>query len=153
MDVLLGFTGGRCLEESVTYQAIVEEGVAKGIAQGRLEGARRVLLVLGEQQIGTPADLQTRARIEEIDSLEVLEGLIDRLLSIRHWEQLLANVPAPVPRRRRRDRHGPPTLASRREWGFCRRHSQTRAWERGQSKNDLLSPALAKTLCKEPRTK
>ena len=92
------------MEESVTYQAIIEEGVAKGIAQGRLEGARRVLLLLGEQQIGTPADSRARATIEAIESLEVLEGLIERLVPIRRWEQLLADVPNPVPRRGRRKR-------------------------------------------------
>ncbi len=41
----------RGMKESVTYQAIVEEGVAKGreegVVKGRMEEARRILFRLG----------------------------------------------------------------------------------------------------------
>jgi hypothetical protein len=51
------------MKVSVTYQAIVEEGVIKG----RLEETRRMLLLVGEQQIGKPAG--ARASIEAIHRL------------------------------------------------------------------------------------
>ncbi len=61
VDVLMGLRydralieqllqGVRGMKESVTYQAIVEEGVAKG----ELRGARRILLLSGEEQFGVP---------------------------------------------------------------------------------------------------
>jgi hypothetical protein len=43
MRIGVVFSGGKCLEESVTYQAIVEKGVAKG----ELQGARRMLIQFG----------------------------------------------------------------------------------------------------------
>ena len=95
----------RGMKESVTYQAIVEEGVAKGreegVVKGRMEEARRILFRLGERRIGQAAGASVRSRIESIDSLEVLEGLTDRLLQVRSWEELLADVAAPEPRRGR----------------------------------------------------
>ena len=106
MDILLGLTGAQCLEESVTYQAIIEEGFAKGFAQsvakGRLVQARLTLFRQGEKLFSQPADASARSRIEAIDSLEVLEHLSDRILSVRSWEELLADLPTPEPRRGRR---------------------------------------------------
>ena len=75
VDVLMGLRydralieqllqGVRGMKESVTYQAIVEEGVAKGreeglvkgreegVAKGRLEEVRRILFRQGEQRFG-----------------------------------------------------------------------------------------------------
>ena len=92
------------MEESVTYQAIMEEGVVKGRLEGRLEEARHILFRLGEQRFGAPAGASVRSRIESINSLEVLEGLSDRMLQVRNWEELLTDVPAPQPRRGRRKR-------------------------------------------------
>jgi hypothetical protein len=44
------------MKESVTYQAILEEGEARGEAKGRAEGeakeARKILLLLGRDQLG-----------------------------------------------------------------------------------------------------
>ena len=111
VDVLMGLRydrvmvgqllqGVRGMKESVTYQAIVEEGVVKG----RLEEARRILFRQGEQLFGQPADAPARSRVESINSLDVLEGLTDRLLRVRTWEELLAEVAAPQARRGRRKR-------------------------------------------------
>ena len=110
VDVLMGLryeralveqllSGVRDMEESVTYQAIVEKGVAKGRQEGRLEQARHSLLVLGEELFGTPAESRTRARIEAINSLEQLDQLTRRAAHVRSWEELLADAPAPEPRR------------------------------------------------------
>jgi predicted transposase YdaD len=109
VDVLMGLRydralveqllqGVRAMKESVTYQAIVEEGVVKG----RLEEARRILLLLGEEQFGTPPGARALASVEAINSLEQLEQLTRRALRVRSWEELLADVAAPEPRRGRR---------------------------------------------------
>src|SRR5947208_1676545 len=99
MQLLRGVRG---MKESVTYQAIVEEGVVKG----RLEGARRILLRLAEQQFGKPAGARARAQVESISSLEMLEELAGRLLRVGTWEELLAEVTTPAPRgSRKKKRH------------------------------------------------
>ncbi|MBY0524657.1 MAG: hypothetical protein K2R98_14735 [Gemmataceae bacterium] len=113
VDVLLGLRyeramidqllqGVRGMKESVTYQAIVEEGVAKGVIQGRLEEARRILLRLGEHLFSGPAPESTRAQLESITELELLEQLSDRVVRVSSWPELVANLPAPKPRRPRR---------------------------------------------------
>ena len=89
--------GVRRMKESVFYQDLVEEGAAKG----RLEEARRMLLRLGERHFGQPVSTSIRSRVEAISDLEVLEGLADRALRLRSWEELLADMPAPAPRRGR----------------------------------------------------
>ena len=101
MDVLLAFTGGQCLEESVTYQAIVEEGVVKGLVKGRLEGARHSLLLLGEELFKTPAGPHERATIEAISSPEQLDQLTRRAPRVQSWEELLVDVPSSEARRGR----------------------------------------------------
>ena len=109
VDVLLGLRydralieqllqGVRGMKESVTYQAIVEEGAVKG----RLEGVRHSLILLGEELFGTPPGPHARASIEAINSLEQLDQLTRRAPRVRSWEELLADAPAPEPRRGRR---------------------------------------------------
>ncbi|HEY8749106.1 MAG TPA: hypothetical protein VIM11_14075 [Tepidisphaeraceae bacterium] len=52
------------MKESVTYQAIIEEGEAKGIvkgmvkgnAEGRVEEARSLVLRLGNRRFGPPVE-------------------------------------------------------------------------------------------------
>jgi hypothetical protein len=98
-------SGVRGMEESVTYQAIVERGVAKGredgLAKGRLEGARRILFRQGEKRFREPANSSVRSRIESIGSLDALERLSDRLLEVGSWDELLAGLPAPTARQER----------------------------------------------------
>jgi hypothetical protein len=103
-----GFTdklleGVRAMEESVTYQAIVAKGRAKGIVEGRAEEARRLLLRLGRKRLGPPPPA-ARATIEAMDDLTRLEGLTDRLLDVATWDELLAG---PTPRRRNGTRKKP----------------------------------------------
>jgi hypothetical protein len=102
VDVLMGLRydrvlieqllrGVRGMKESVTYQAIVEEGVVKG----RLEEARRIVLLLGEHLYNQPASASGRAQVEAVNSVELLERLTERVHRVRSWEELLADVPAP----------------------------------------------------------
>ena len=74
------------MRDSSTYQAIVEEG----LAQGRAEGERRLLLLVGETRFGPPDDA-TRSRLEAITDADFLERLARRLMIVSSWSELLAD--------------------------------------------------------------
>ena len=73
------------MRDSSTYMAIVEEG----LAQGRAEGERRMLLLFGESRLGPPDDA-TRATLDAIADVDVLERLARRLMTVSSWTELLA---------------------------------------------------------------
>ncbi|NUQ65325.1 MAG: hypothetical protein HUU20_22895 [Pirellulales bacterium] len=77
--------GVRGMKDSVTYQAIVEEGVEKG----RLEEARTVLLDLGAERFGAPGE-EVEAAIARLDDLTHLRRLHRRLLHASSWRELLS---------------------------------------------------------------
>jgi hypothetical protein len=76
------------MKESVTYQAILEEGEAKGRSEGAVAEAKTFLLRLGQIRFGSP-DARVRSAVDAITDLERLEGLGERLLSVASWEELL----------------------------------------------------------------
>lgn len=80
------------MEESVTYQAIIEKGEAKG----RSEEAQRILLLLGTDAFGAP-DAATQAALAAITDRERLESLIQRVRQVNSWPELLGK---PRPQRR-----------------------------------------------------
>ena len=80
------------MKESVFYQMILEEGEARGVAKGEVNEARRVLLRQGCRRFG-PSEPDIVATIEAIGSIERLEGLLDRILDVSGWEELLADSP------------------------------------------------------------
>jgi predicted transposase YdaD len=84
------------MRESVTYQMILEEGEAKGKAEGALEEARKMLLMQGTCKFGAP-DQRTKGAVEKIADLARLEDLGVRLLDAAGWDDLLKK---PTPRRR-----------------------------------------------------
>lgn len=75
--------GVRSMKESVTYQAIIEEG--------RADEARRILLAQGTKLFGKPS-AKVRRTIGAISDSELLEGLATRLLDVESWSELLAEV-------------------------------------------------------------
>lgn len=77
--------GIRQMRDSATYQAILEDGRV----EGRAEGERRLLLLIGTSRLGLPTDA-IRARIEAIDDVNALEGFAARLLTVSSWDELLA---------------------------------------------------------------
>jgi predicted transposase YdaD len=77
--------GVRAMKESVTYQAIVDEGRA----EGRITEARAILLRQGQKRFGPPT-AEMRAALEAITSIERLELLAERLLDVESWQELLA---------------------------------------------------------------
>jgi predicted transposase YdaD len=77
------------MKESVTYQAIVEEGEAKGEARGKVQGECRLLLRLGTKKFGEPS-AAVRKAIEGITEIDQLEQLSDRLLEAATWDELMS---------------------------------------------------------------
>jgi hypothetical protein len=68
------------MEESVTYQAIIEKG--------ELKRAHKLLLLLGKDRFGAPS-AAVRKAVEAIDDLERLEQLTVRVLHVGSWQELL----------------------------------------------------------------
>jgi predicted transposase YdaD len=84
--------GVRAMEESVTYQAIIEEGLAKGLAQGKIEGVRETVLRLGTDRFGAP-NATTRAALDALQEFDQLTRLTGRLLHVSSWAELLDPTP------------------------------------------------------------
>jgi hypothetical protein len=80
------------MEQSTTYQGILR----RGREEGRIEEARRLVLLLGELKFGAPDDA-TRSVIEALDDVARLEELGVRLLNANSWPEVLAPQ---TPRRR-----------------------------------------------------
>jgi len=76
------------MEESVTYQEIVQKG--------RLSHAHQILIRLGEKRFGPP-DKATTAALNAIDDVRDLDRLSERILEVDSWQELLQ----PTRRRRR----------------------------------------------------
>jgi hypothetical protein len=81
------------MEESKTYQAIVEKGREKGRQEGRIEEVRKMLLEMGSEQLGKPS-AGVVAAIKAVDDLKSLEGLLRRHAKVSTWEDLLPPQPA-----------------------------------------------------------
>ena len=101
--MILGIRG---IEESSVYQDIFARGRAEGEARGRAEGeasgraegeargraeeARRILIRQGLKRLGQP-DESVLARISTLNDLDRLDHLLDRLLEVASWDELLAS--------------------------------------------------------------
>jgi hypothetical protein len=102
--------GVKAMKESVTYQAILEEGKAEGERRGKVEGeargkaeeARRILLLLGCDKFGEPS-ANVRADLDKLDDVNRLEELTLHLKQAASWQELL-DLPGP---RRRSPRRKP----------------------------------------------
>jgi predicted transposase YdaD len=81
------------MRESVTYQAILEEGrkegEKRGWRRGRIRELHRVILRLGRVRFGE-ADEAVRQQIEAIRDIDRLEGLTERLVIVSSWQELMA---------------------------------------------------------------
>jgi len=83
------FAGVRGMRESAGYQMIL----AEGRAEGRAEGAKKILLSLGKARFGAP-DKATQATLNGIDDLESFEQLANRLEQATSWRELLTGTTA-----------------------------------------------------------
>jgi len=84
--------GVMTMKESVTYQAILEEGKAEGkaegLALGEIEEAKRILMLQGRNRFGEPP-AQALAAIAAVSDVKKLEDLSVRLLGAVSWQDLL----------------------------------------------------------------
>ena len=76
------------MKNSTFYQSIVEEGRVLGEIQGALHRAQATLLRLGRRRFGEPT-AATVERIEAETSLDRLNELLDRILSVESWDELI----------------------------------------------------------------
>jgi hypothetical protein len=67
------------VKDSVTYQAILEEGEAKGI--------REVLLCVGRRRFALP-DPAAEMALSGVTDLERLRRMSDCLLNVNSWQEL-----------------------------------------------------------------
>jgi hypothetical protein len=77
------------MKESVTYQAILEEGLTEGKIKGKIEEARSILLLQGRSRFGAPSS-EAVAAINALSDVQKLEQLSVRLLEASSWQELLA---------------------------------------------------------------
>ena len=88
------------MKDSVTYQAILEEGEEKGKLKGREEGRKEglekgfvhgelaVLLHQGQKRFGKPSS-EILSKLQSITDSDRLIALIDRIPDVDDWEDLL----------------------------------------------------------------
>jgi predicted transposase YdaD len=95
--------GIRGIEESSVYQDIFAKGEAKGRAEGEAKGraegeakgraaeARKILLRQGRKRLGPPEE-SVQDRIAALSDVDRLDLLLDRLLDVASWDELLASA-------------------------------------------------------------
>ena len=80
------------MKDSSTYQKILAEGRAEGISegeeQGRLREAQNMLPLFGKGRLGE-ANAEVTRKIRAFTSVERLESLAERLVTIESWDELL----------------------------------------------------------------
>ena len=73
---------------------ILKEGRAQGLAEaraeGRIEEAKRILKQYAAKRFGEPG-AHFEAAIDAVADLEELEQLIDRVVEVPSWEELLGD--------------------------------------------------------------
>ncbi len=82
------------MQQSPTYQAILEEGREEGREEGVVEGMQKTILRQGAKRI-RPASADVADRIRSIHDPDVLDALLLRLLDVSTWDDLLAGVDVP----------------------------------------------------------
>ena len=71
---LFAFQGVLTMKESVTYQAIIEEGEAKGEAKGKTAEARNMIFLQGRSKFGEPS-AEAEAALNALSDVSQLEEL------------------------------------------------------------------------------
>jgi hypothetical protein len=81
--------GITAMEESSTIRAFIEEGRQKGLQEGRARQARKFILRQGRIRFGDGDDAVV-SRLDAISNLEKLEQLVERVLIVSSWDELLS---------------------------------------------------------------
>ena len=77
------------LEDSSTYQLILQRGEARGKALGALEQTQHILLTQGRKRFGEAPET-TEATLQEITDRDRLGRMVERILDATGWDDLLA---------------------------------------------------------------
>ena len=77
------------LEDSSTYQLILERGIEKGIERGALAEAKSVLMRLGRKRFGD-CPTEVEAALRSIQDVARLERLAENIFDARSWDELIA---------------------------------------------------------------
>ncbi len=83
--MILGING---IEESSVYQDIFGKGEATGEAKGQIKADRAALLRQGRKKFGPPSET-VEATINTLTDLDRLNALLDRILDVSTWDELL----------------------------------------------------------------
>ncbi len=83
--MILGING---IEESSVYQDIFGKGEATGEAKGQIKADRATLLRQGRKKFGPPSET-VEATINALTDLDRLNALLDRILDVSTWDELL----------------------------------------------------------------
>jgi hypothetical protein len=86
-----GLRAMNILKESSFSRPYFEEGEKAGEKRGEVNGAKKVLIRLGQARFGR-LDKATRAKIESIDDLKRLEALSVRFLTVASWSDLFTEA-------------------------------------------------------------
>ena len=65
-----------------------EDGLAKGLAKGEIDEARKILLLQGRSRFGEPSP-EVVAAVNAVTEVQKLEELTVRLLQAASWQELL----------------------------------------------------------------
>jgi hypothetical protein len=84
------------MRESTTYQAILDEG--------RIEATREDIRRLGERKFSSPQPAHVRKVVEGIGEWERLQTLLERILEVGSWDELLAGTAGQPSGRRKRSK-------------------------------------------------
>jgi hypothetical protein len=85
------------LRDSSTYQLILEEGLAEGLAKGEAQGLakgeadgiRTTLLQIGSRRLGLPS-AAVKESLNAVGDIARLRRMSDRLLDVTTWQELLS---------------------------------------------------------------
>jgi len=94
--------GVRAMKESVTYQAIKEEGVQEGVPKGEVREARKILIKLAADRFNASPSPEQMQELQAITDVNYLEDLAVRVAHVNNWSELLASPETPNSRRRKK---------------------------------------------------
>jgi predicted transposase YdaD len=80
--------GVRQMKESVTYQAILEEGEQRGVDLGQVREAKVMILRMGKRLLGEPTS-EVGSQLSAINDLQALHAIADRLVDAKDWHEAL----------------------------------------------------------------
>lgn len=72
------------------HRYIYDQYIARGVKVGLIRQAKWVILLLGKKRLGSPPP-EIEALLSIINNRERLDGMIERLLDVASWEELIAS--------------------------------------------------------------